>query len=134
MELYICPLHLYEILTFSLFQTTDPDTAQGVVQSYAYMLETAKVFCYVSSLCLNVCVCIDLVLVVKNPFTKQDSRMTPYLYGSIIGGLSCDSLRGLLSPQEDIQPDYRTFCLQHLRAYGNFLLSNGMQDADKARS
>ena len=86
MEPYICPLHLYEVLTYSLFQTTDADTVQSVVRRYAYLLETAKVFCYVSSLCLNVCVCIDLVLMVKNPFTRQDSRMPTYLYSSIIGG------------------------------------------------
>ena len=90
---------------------------QDVVQRYAYFLETSKVFCYVSSLCLNVCVCIDLVLMVKNPFTKQSSRMTCYLYGSIIGG-SLVTLGEVFSLHREIASE-----IIELTAYSIFILT-----------
>ena len=43
-------------------------------------------FTYVTSLNLNVCVCIDLVFMLKNPFKKSEARYRPFLYGSIIIG------------------------------------------------
>ena len=43
-------------------------------------------FTYVTSLNLNVCVSIDLIFMLKNPFKKSEARYHPFLYASIIFG------------------------------------------------
>ena len=43
-------------------------------------------FTYVTSLNLNVCVSIDLIFMLKNPFKKSEARYRPFLYASIIFG------------------------------------------------
>ena len=43
-------------------------------------------FTYVTSLNLNVCVSIDLIFMLKNPFKKSEARYNPFLYASIIFG------------------------------------------------
>ena len=44
-------------------------------------------FSYVTSLNLNVCVSLDLIFMLKNPFKKSEARYRPFLYVSIVLGV-----------------------------------------------
>ena len=69
-EPFICTLELNKILTYSIFFSLNDDHLLWVTRFMAYLINTSTVFCYIVSLNLNICVCIDMVLMIKNPFTK----------------------------------------------------------------
>ena len=87
MEPFICKLGLPELFLITTGSQVDENHLTVLSRSLAFFCESLKVFCYVTTLNLNICVCIDMVLMIKNPFTKQTSRMKYYQILSIFGGL-----------------------------------------------
>lgn len=67
------------------------------------MLTYSNDFCFqyfsLLTLCLNTCLCIDLVLTLQSPFTPAKKRMKLYLGGSL---LLCAPLTWLTKPSIDV--------------------------------
>ena len=81
---YICAQKYNYVFSWTIFfGASDYDVARATViltQSSAFI----ATMCIGMSICLNTCICIDLILMVRYPFTKKEPRVRLYLLGSLL--------------------------------------------------
>ena len=109
MEPYICLLDLHKLLSYTMFFKSSDDNLLFVTREMAYSYNTMVIFCYVLSLNLNICVCIDMVLMIKNPFTKQMTRMKPYLFFSFVGAVVAVAIQLLAKENDKVNQSIELF-------------------------
>ena len=84
---FMCYLEINKIFAYTIFWKDDEQSIYVATKTLQYTTSIVYAFTYVTSLNLNACVCLDLLLMLTNPFKKSEARYFPFLYGSIFVGV-----------------------------------------------
>ena len=83
-QFYICRLGLNHLFAWTVFFSNDPYyvvKSTVILQNSGFFLAT---LCFNLSLTLNSMLCLDLILMVRNPFQSKESRLPKYVIVSIL--------------------------------------------------
>ena len=100
---YICRFHLNSLFAWTVYFS--PASDYNVVWATMMLASSADwfaIFCMSLSISLNTCLCIDLVLMVRHPFTKKESRIPVYMASSIAQSTVISLLTVTFSYQQDL--------------------------------
>ena len=86
MDRFKCDLQLNRVLALTLFYRDDLQAIYEATKLMSHSQHIIYAFTYVTSLNLNICVSLDLIFMLKNPFKKSEARYRPFLYTSIVLG------------------------------------------------
>ena len=75
----MCPLYQPELLAYTVFFTNDPATVYSCAVFLLSMANFVSIFCLNMALYLSLCLCIDLILMIRMPFKQKDARISLYL-------------------------------------------------------
>lgn len=89
---FICKVHLEDLLDYTLPYYTG-DKKWHIINSLATIIAFQQTFYYNMILALNTCVCLDLVLMLWNPFRNVESRYLHYMGWSVVVSLIPSSIR-----------------------------------------
>ena len=79
-----CKLYLPELLIWTVkWEQAVPQTMVLALKKIFVASNFWEIFWMVTSLQLNMSLCLDLILMIKYPFVNKESRMNFYIFGSI---------------------------------------------------
>ena len=87
MDRFKCDFKLNKVLAMSIYYKDDTEAIYSATRLLSHSQHVIYAFSYVTSLNLNVCVSLDLIFMLKNPFKKSEARYRPFLYISIVLGV-----------------------------------------------
>ena len=77
-SLQACDWGLPKLLAWTIFFNNDCESVLTAVIKLSNSAIFGTLFFSVASVCLNICVCIDLILTIKRPFKAKEPRMPRY--------------------------------------------------------
>ena len=83
-QFYICDFGFHKLLSWTVFYSNDPFDVVRSIYILLYSTNFIAVFSAEMTVMLNIMLCIDLVLMVRYPFEKKESRIPWYLMISLI--------------------------------------------------
>jgi hypothetical protein len=88
-EPYFCAMNYPLGIWYSTFHFRAP-TQQQELDMYIVLSESVQffnTFTWCASMQINICICIDLVLMIKHPFEKKGKRMAKYYLSAMFVGI-----------------------------------------------
>ena len=88
-EPLLCKMHYPILLWYSTFHFAGP-TQEQEYEMYILLADTTRfftTFTWCASMQMNICICIDLIMMIKHPFEKKGKRMAKYYLSAIIVGI-----------------------------------------------
>ena len=84
MSFYICPLELQKLLSWTLFFDDSCESELRALNILLNSTEFIASWAPCATVVLQICVCIDLILTLKRPFTSKESRMPRYIITALV--------------------------------------------------
>lgn len=82
-----CKLGLPKLFAYTMFQSGDLEERCLYTYQYFVLAYFSEVFWLYMALCLNTCLCVDLILMIKYPFVRKEKFMNWYLTVAILASL-----------------------------------------------
>ena len=83
-ELNMCSFGLHKLFAWTVYFNTDCATYLKSVNTLLNTGQLAMNFSATLSGCLQVCICLDLILIIKSPFKPKEARVPVYYIYSLI--------------------------------------------------
>ena len=83
-QFYICKLDLHYLFSWTVFFTNDPYYLGRSVGILMYSCIFGSSLCVTFSSLINTMLCFDLILMLRYPFDKKESRFPMYIIISVI--------------------------------------------------
>ena len=83
-QFYICKFNLHQLFAQTIYYSVDPYYVYKATNILMCSCLFQATFCIQLGQLFNICLCVDLVLMVRYPFDSKDGRVNRYLIISIL--------------------------------------------------
>ena len=89
LQFYICDFGFHFLFAATVYFNVDVYYLARSAYILVAAADFASTFCVNLALSLNVCLCMDLILMIRDPFKSKEARVPMYLFVSFTFSLGC---------------------------------------------